>query len=88
VLPLKVVVSLYSVFMQEPVASDASDAPQEHKEHECADRHPRSIDELGKELEVDGELRSLVDGVAMLGRFEAQLAEFESTLGQAVARGS
>jgi len=73
--------------MQEPVASDASDAPQD-SERECADRHPRSIDELGEELEADGELRSLVDGVAMLGRFEAQLAEFESTLGQAVARGS
>lgn len=34
-------------------------------------------------LDFEQDLRSLTDGIAQLSRFEAQLADYEATLGQA-----
>ncbi len=74
--------------MQEPAAVHATDTAPPGNESGEDEGSPPSIEELASSADVDGELRSLVDGIAMLGRFEEQLAEFESTLGGAVTGGA
>lgn len=74
--------------MKEPAALHASDVSQQIEDLKSVEGAPPSVDDHTSTEEVDGELRSLVDGIAMLGRFEAQLAEFEATLGEPIARGS
>lgn len=72
--------------MKEPLPAD----PYGRRD-EAGDHHRSSelgwIADLYRLIDLDSELRSLTDGIAMLGRFETQLAEYELSLRSGVAPG-
>ncbi len=72
--------------------TDTADAASAEARSEVAELGPADSadgEPSGEDIDIDldQDLRSLVDGIAMLGRFESELAEFESSLEDVSARG-
>lgn len=65
---------------------DAADARlgEGHSQGKSANHDPTLAE---SDSDLDQDLRSLVDGIAMLGRFESELAEYENSLEDVSARG-
>ena len=81
VLPVPTYLGLYFEVMNEINAADLGDDQQVGVETEQEQDHP-------SRFSTEDELTSLVDGIAMLGRFESELAEFELTLARRDSSGS
>lgn len=76
--------------MQEPTAAEVNDRTDDMKStvHTVGTQANGETDVgLDGVANLDRDLRALTDGIAMLGRFELQLADYESSLGETVAPG-